>query len=136
MQASSSSSASAIVHPLDMPENKQTIQDFNQTLEKVKKMKPVDVWAISWNLPDMENTLYKTEEEAKRNYYDENHSEIRKFTDIVDCTGAFYIVKLNLKVKLEPIDVHDRKSQLEEKLNDTRKRKREIKEELAEFSAV
>ncbi len=43
---------------------------------------------------------------------------------------------LSLKVELEPIDVHDRKSQLEEELNDTRKRKREIKEELAEFSAV
>ncbi len=97
MQPSSSSSASAIVHPLDMPKNIQEIQKLNQTLKKVKKMKPVDVWAIEWNAVDKETELYKTEEEAKRVYYDENHSTISKFTAIVGRYGSVLCSGTQLK---------------------------------------
>jgi peroxiredoxin len=116
-------------HPLDSAAVKKNLQQFQASMEKVRNMKPVTVYVVSWNLPDKDTEYYSTQKEAEWNY-SEHHSIITEHKAVRDEDGNIFLVFVKATVKTQKIEVCQNDESRRE-LEKIKKRKRIVDEELA-----
>ena len=114
-------SSSPVLHPLDKEPYKSKLQKFQHTLEKIRAMKPVNIYHVFWNVPEAEiespenTTYYINYEDAKAAAYDENHSHVDKVTALQDNEGNTFLLSLSASMETCKVKVTHRKKEAPER---------------------